>query len=285
MKKTKYLICTIVLALAISVFLPCFASASTQTHSGAFCGKDDDLTVNPIGNVSDVDASVLSVSLISEQMQEPDEEVGGKDNAPYRNEQSADDKTPDNDAFFPTEDNASDNEEQPSAEDKNDTHENTEEQGAEPNIFSDLYQSVIGHFDDILSLLTFVLGIIITLLYKKQLIPGISGGARSIKESLEALKEDAEKERDEYGEEIGSLREDISALSRSVAELTDGLMCVKEYVCDEGRIDEAKKSRSVLLTQIDMLYNIFITSALPEYQKEKIGKQVLEMKKELDENE
>ena len=44
---------------------------------------------------------------------------------------------------------------------------------------------------------------------------------------------------------------------------------------------ERQTIRTVLLGQIDMLYAIFMSSALPQYQKDEIGIKIQEMREEL----
>ena len=45
---------------------------------------------------------------------------------------------------------------------------------------------------------------------------------------------------------------------------------------------EREAIRTVLLGQIDMLYAIFMSSALPQYQKDEIGLKIQEMREELE---
>ena len=39
--------------------------------------------------------------------------------------------------------------------------------------------------------------------------------------------------------------------------------------------------RTILAGQIDMLYSIFMSSGLPQYQKDEIGEKIKEMREEL----
>ena len=44
---------------------------------------------------------------------------------------------------------------------------------------------------------------------------------------------------------------------------------------------ERESMRTILLGQVDMLYAIFMSSALPQYQKDEIGIKIQEMREEL----
>ena len=72
-----------------------------------------------------------------------------------------------------------------------------------------------------------------------------------------------------------SVRECNDATARSIDEINvrlDGMENVtKNY----------EKIKFVLESQIDMLYTIFISSSLPQYQKEEVGAKINQMKEEL----
>ena len=55
-----------------------------------------------------------------------------------------------------------------------------------------------------------------------------------------------------------------------------------EIRCSERKRTENTEELSVIVgTQIDMLYDIFMTSALPQYQKDAVGERVAKMKEAL----
>ena len=66
-------------------------------------------------------------------------------------------------------------------------------------------------------------------------------------------------------------------------ELTRELdVCIK----DESEARREKKQLRLLAdAQIDMLYNVFMSSALPQYQKDAVGERIAKMKEAIAENE
>ena len=68
---------------------------------------------------------------------------------------------------------------------------------------------------------------------------------------------------------IGALTEKISSLDNAVNE---------RLVMDEKARGEYEKLRFIIEGQIDMLYDIFMSSALPQYQKDAVGERIGKMK-------
>ena len=72
------------------------------------------------------------------------------------------------------------------------------------------------------------------------------------------------------------LKSSLEELSGRVSTLCDNLSAKEKLE------DCTEKVRIVILSQIDLLYDVFMSSALPQYQKELIGERVVKMKKEMD---
>ena len=150
------------------------------------------------------------------------------------------------------------------------------------NPFDEMYQTISQHSSELLSLCSFVGTLIIALLYKKGLAPLLSGSADKLSSAIEGLKRDADTEILERGKMIASRDEHAALLESRLERLTDKLDEMQARISSEAELVSCtERVRIVMQSQIDVLYDVFMSSSLPQYQKELIGERMLRMKKEL----
>ncbi len=152
----------------------------------------------------------------------------------------------------------------------------------EKNVFSTLYNELFLHSDKILSALAFISSLLLIFTYRKGMLPILKGGLSSLASSVSHLKDEAKKAGELSEEEIkrateklGKAEELLSSLSEKLESLTGEL---------ESTRDEQKKCSDIKIImqyQIDMLYEVFMSSSLPLYQKEAIGEKISAMKSKL----
>ena len=166
-----------------------------------------------------------------------------------------------------------------------------EENTAEaPNFFGKVYDDLSAYAGEILCALTFVGSLTLALAYKKGLLPLIEKSLLTIGSAITKIKENAKENEDKctainqsIDEKLTSAAEIISNLSKKV-ELLDKKL--SESIKDESEARREKRQlRLVVDAQIDMLYDIFMTYALPQYQKDAVGEKIAKMKEALAENE
>ena len=164
----------------------------------------------------------------------------------------------------------------------------TKEQ-SEDNLFSKVYEEVASYASEILCGLTLVGSLTLAVAYKKGLLPlveksllaignAVSGIKESTKESAEAgsrLKDNIEKRLTVASETLEALADKIGSLDKALSASLEG---------DAKSRLEAKELRLVVDTQIDMLYDIFMSSALPQYQKDAVGERIAKMKEAMANN-
>lgn len=156
--------------------------------------------------------------------------------------------------------------------------ENTEE-----NLFSRAFDEIIEYAPEILSTLTLTGSLILAVSYKKGLLP-------LVEKSLVAIGNAVTKIKDKTGESV-ELSEKLGLdIDQKLAEATGVLTSLAKRIAElEGSINnsladkveqrlEAKELRLVVDAQIDMLYDVFMASALPQYQKDAVGERVAKMK-------
>ena len=153
---------------------------------------------------------------------------------------------------------------------------------AEENFFESIYVEFLKHSDKLFSALTFLASILVIFAYKKGLIPIIKASLGALSTAVSSLKEENERAGIAANDAILSASEKLGSAENLIiglAERLDGI---------EKQLDEAcEKSISydtvytVIRGQIDMLYEVFMSSSLPAYQKEAVGERITEMKRSI----
>ncbi|MBQ7387364.1 MAG: hypothetical protein IJW03_04265 [Clostridia bacterium] len=151
------------------------------------------------------------------------------------------------------------------------------------NIFADIYNEISKYAAEIISALTLIGTLILSFAYKKGLLPLVSRGVAAIQQSVAKIKDDTENGvkntqtgLDSVSERLGEVENSLALFKGTLDTLEEKLQCEAEYV------KERKRMGTVMLSQIDMLYDIFMASALPQYQKDAVGRRVQMMKEELE---
>ena len=159
------------------------------------------------------------------------------------------------------------------------------EQTESTNIFEQLYLTIYNNSDKLLSLLAFSGSLLLALLYKKGLLPILKNALSSLSSSVLKLKEQTSfylEKTDSANMEITkrfeSAQQLISTLAERIDEL-DGKLESKEVSQKKDAVQ-----REIMKAQVDMLYEIFMSSSLPQYQKDSVGEKISSMRKSLSED-
>ena len=159
---------------------------------------------------------------------------------------------------------------------------NTGEGFSENNTFEAIYTFFTDNSDKIFSALAFLGSLILAFTYKRGLIPTVNNGlgristyTKKLSESTEDYRESTNKTLDMLLEKFASLENNAELSARSIDELVGRLDAL------EKGADEKEKFKTVMLSQIDMLYEIFMNSSLPQYSKDALGEKMAEMKKSI----
>ena len=170
-----------------------------------------------------------------------------------------------------------------------DSHGDESETQGEGNFFESVYNEIIGYASEILCALTLVGSLTLAVAYKKGLLPLLEKSLVSIGNAItkikESTKESAEKSdvlSKSIDEKLTLTQETVESLGESVASLAKAISETKrDEVTDRM---EKRQLRLVIDAQIDMLYDIFMSSALPQYQKDAVGERIAAMKEAMKEN-
>ena len=151
------------------------------------------------------------------------------------------------------------------------------------SIFEDMFNAARAHASEILSALAFIASMVIAIGYKKGLVPLLHRAASKISESVDKTREGTEEEIKKRDEMLKEKEEGEVILSGKLTELSETISALSANLTSREALAECtEKIRIVILSQIDLLYDVFMSSALPQYQKELIGERVVKMKKEMD---
>ena len=154
------------------------------------------------------------------------------------------------------------------------------------NIFTRVFNDIKIYATEIFCAMTFVGSVILAYAYKKGLLPLIKGALSSISPAVSSIKERTEANEESSNTFNAALDKRLSDAEGLIGEFTSKIdamsLSLDEISQSEAmKNDDAQKLKIVVETQIDLLYEIFMTSALPQYEKDAVGERVAKMKEAL----
>ena len=144
------------------------------------------------------------------------------------------------------------------------------------------YDLIMENADKIFALLACISSLIIGFAYKKGLLPLVKNALSSLARGVSALKEETKRVSEGSTEALLDASEKLEKAENVIAEVSSRLERL-EVELSESKSEALKDGelRVILTSQVDMLYEIFMSSSLPSYQKDAIGEKVAEMKRAL----
>lgn len=156
------------------------------------------------------------------------------------------------------------------------------EEAEKESFFDTLFKVFSDNLSDILSALTFIGSLILMFSYKQGFLPlikdglgALSAGVRTIGEKTGELNLGTDELKERIDERLNSAEALLSAMENTIAGLE---MNLKEL---EANKREREMTNTVLLAEVDMLYEIFMSASLPQYLKDSVGEKISAMKKSL----
>jgi chromosome segregation ATPase len=150
------------------------------------------------------------------------------------------------------------------------------------NLFASIYEEIIRHSDKIFSALAFLGSLLIALAYKKGLLPLIRGSLNTLANAVTKLNEESESANAAAKKSINEATDVLARTQDKLSELCADIAAI-ETELQKANAESAKSTvvKRIMEAQIDMLYEIFMSSSIPLYQKEAVGEKISAMKKEL----
>ena len=147
------------------------------------------------------------------------------------------------------------------------------------NVFDQIYASAEENADKIFAGLAFLGTLVVGIGYKSGLLPLLRDALSKLKQAIDGVKADGELSKAITENKMAEISKVVNESNLRLANIEESLT---EY---EALKDERKKLRAILEGQIDMLYAIFMSSALPQYQKDEIGERIKTLREVLSYNE
>ena len=150
------------------------------------------------------------------------------------------------------------------------------------NIFEDIYNLLELNADKIFSILAFVGTIIVSVGYKSGLLPLLRDALSKLKNAIDGVKAEGELNKALTESKMAEISDKIAEIESTLEKGNKELSRIEwQFENYEELMEERESMRLILQGQIDMLYAIFMSSALPDYQKEEIGIRMKQMREEL----
>ena len=169
-----------------------------------------------------------------------------------------------------------------------DTHDDTNSYGEndeerEKNSFEEIYGLAVSNADKLFALLAFIASLLVGFAYKKGLIPFVKTALGALGNGVTLLKEETKRAEEAASLALSSAENKLAAAEKNVALALEKLSLIEADLASsrEGALRD-NELRLILRSQIELLYEIFMSSSLPSYQKDAIGERVAEMKKALE---
>ena len=168
-------------------------------------------------------------------------------------------------------------------EDEKPDESNTTE--AEDNPFSLLWQGISEYATEIFCALTFIASLFLSYAYKKGLLPTVSGAIGSLSAAVTKIKDSTELESERSDAMSKSFSLFLTKTEEALKKSEDKLESINSRLnLLDKSADAGACFKTVLEGQVELLYDVFMSSSLPQYKKDEIGERVAKMKEALKEN-
>lgn len=157
------------------------------------------------------------------------------------------------------------------------------------NLFSRVYRELTEYAAEILAALTLAGSVALAVAYKKGLLPLLEKSLLTIGNAITKIKENTKQSADKSSEMSDAIDKKLTEASDTLEKLSRSVLELKCAMEEGSRNDEndrlaAEQLRIVMDAQIEMLYDVFMFSALPQYQKDTVGERIAKMKEAIGES-
>ncbi len=157
------------------------------------------------------------------------------------------------------------------------------ETSTDENIFTMIYTEAASHAAEIFSFLSLVGTVIISWFYKRGLLPSVKGTLSNLGSAVGKIKESSDRQCKAQIEDAEKTSRRLSEFENTLSLYGENLKALEEHLISEEKMRlQREKTDRILAAQIDMLYDIFMTSSIPHYQKEATGERINKMRKEIE---
>ena len=157
------------------------------------------------------------------------------------------------------------------------------------SLFSKAYTEIAAYASEILCALTIAGSLVLAFAYKTGRRPLLKGTLMSIGNAVGKINDSTNESAKKSAELEGIIEDRLSATKEMLDGLTERISSLDASVKEKLASAENDKRmqsdiKTLIDTQIDMLYNIFMCAALPQYQKDAVGEKIAKMKEAMSEH-
>ena len=159
-----------------------------------------------------------------------------------------------------------------------------EPEGGTENPFAALFETFGNHASEVFAAVSAFLSLTVFWLFRRGLLPLLRGGLNALSGVAEKMHKESETSSENLGKTADSVNHSLLMSAASIAAMQKMLEGFSEKLnaLSVSR-EEREAMRCILLSQVDMLSEIFLSSALPEYRKELVGEKLTAMRRALGE--
>lgn len=159
-----------------------------------------------------------------------------------------------------------------------------EPEGGTENPFAALFETFGNHASEVFAAVSAFLSLTVFWLFRRGLLPLLRGGLNALSGVAEKMHKESETSSENLGKTADSVNRSLLMNAESITAMQKMLEGFSEKLnaLSVSR-EEREAMRCILLSQVDMLSEIFLSSALPEYRKELVGEKLTAMRRALGE--
>ncbi len=151
---------------------------------------------------------------------------------------------------------------------------------ADANVFEEIFEALKAYSSEILSALAFIGSLILSIAYKSGMMPTLKRGISSIGTAVSDIRDvsdSSKRAQDAFTEKISERLEKTESALSKIEEMLENAKVDLENLCTEAA--EHEKINAVIGEQVSLLYDVFMFSSMPEYQKDAVGRRVEKMRR------
>lgn len=147
---------------------------------------------------------------------------------------------------------------------------------------SEMFMLITDNSDKIFSVLAFISSLTVVFAYKRGFIPLVNKGLTAIKNGTDNFESKAQDSLIKTENSLSFLLDKFACCENTIERVSSNLEELSEKLGSlEDENNEREIFKTVMLSQIDVLYEIFMQSGIPQYAKDSLGEKVAKMKKSL----
>lgn len=152
----------------------------------------------------------------------------------------------------------------------------------EASFYELIYSAVSENSEKIMSALAAIASLVLAFTYKKGLLPTLKSAIDKLCDAVAKIKNESALQSEKAQSLIGDAADRLNAAKTAMDDITERLDALERELSESLETkDEKEKFRLILLAQTEMLYDIFMSSALPQYQKDIVGEKTAKIKEQI----